>query len=294
MAGRLRLPLRASASRSRQAPEKPLEFKFWPYLRTRPRLRGLASAQGISDAAPSTASLRPSHIAPSKYDDKKDIHQQIFGEAQRKMAAHDALVLAANDHDDVYGNQWGAENVTVFYKSFTVPPSADIMSNCKKNARAVTHVGYSLRPAIWSEYSEPQYQIDMVADLINNPSFPFKYIFGNDLANPQDDEVYAFEHRVISTIVINTILKLGYVDYIEELDDLFCTGAAAVECVLLELASAKDGVSIDFGVSNFKRRFTILKEYIENHIKTNPELLRRWEEFKNCIHARLREIVAAY
>jgi hypothetical protein len=39
-------PPRASGSRSRQAPEKALQFKFWPYPRTtRPKLRGLASAQ---------------------------------------------------------------------------------------------------------------------------------------------------------------------------------------------------------------------------------------------------------
>lgn len=194
----------------------------------------------------------------------------------------------------MYGNQWGTANVTTFYKSFSVPPSADIMSTFKKTARAVTHVGYSLRPPIWSEYSEPQYQIDMVNDLINNLSFPLKFIFGNDSADPQDDEVYAFEHRVISTVVLDTVLKLGYAPYIEELDDLFCTGAAAVECVLQELASAKDGVSIDFGVSNFKPRFTLLKDHINNHIKTNPELRRRWEKYKDRIRARFADIVAAY
>lgn len=38
-------PPRTSGSRSRRVPEKPLEFKFWPYPRTRPKLRGLTSTQ---------------------------------------------------------------------------------------------------------------------------------------------------------------------------------------------------------------------------------------------------------
>ncbi|KAG1719319.1 hypothetical protein EDD22DRAFT_963309 [Suillus occidentalis] len=305
-------PPRTSGSRRHQPPEKPLEFKFWPYPQTRPKLRGIASTQGFSDAAPSTEPLRPSRIAPLQYNDNNQIHQSIFEQActtlirsalgscpflseqERKAAAREALELAANAHDNVYGNQWSSANLIAFYKSFTAPPSADIMSTCKKTARAVVQIGYELRPAIWSEDSKPQYQIDKVKDLIDNPSFPLKFIFGNDSADPQDDEVYPFEHRVISTVVLNTVLKLSFVPFVTELDDLFCSAAAAVECVLQELASAKKAVSIDFGVANFKPRFTLLKEYIRIHIKTNARLSTRWEAYKNRIRARLLDIVAAY
>ncbi|KAG1728861.1 uncharacterized protein EDB91DRAFT_1253291 [Suillus paluster] len=213
-------------------------------------------------------------------------------EQERKTAAHEALVSAASVYDEEYGSRWGAENLTVFYKSFTMPPSTDIMSTCKKSAHGMAKIGYDLHSSIWSEDHEPQYLIDMVKDLINNPLFPLKFIFGNDSGNHQVDKMHPFEHHIIRTVVINTILKLGYVPYITELDALFCTAAAAVECALQELASGQLNTSIDFGVSNFKPRYTLLSEYIHNHIKTNPESSARWEEFKNRIRARLVDITA--
>ncbi|KAG1774946.1 hypothetical protein EV702DRAFT_1047271 [Suillus placidus] len=86
----------------------------------------------------------------------------FLAKQERKTAACKALVLAANVWNEVYGNQRAEENLTEFYKSFTVLPSADIMSTYKKT----THV-------------------DMVKDLINNPLFPFKFIFGNNLGDKQ-------------------------------------------------------------------------------------------------------------
>ncbi|KAG1785804.1 uncharacterized protein HD556DRAFT_1450357 [Suillus plorans] len=123
-----------SGSRTRQPPEKEkaYEFKVWPYPRARPKLRGITSAQ---------------------------------------TAAHEALLSSANAKDEEYGSQWSAENLTAFYKSFTVPPSAVIMSTTKKHARNVVPFGYSLQPSIWLEDYAPEYQIETVKDLIGNPSF---------------------------------------------------------------------------------------------------------------------------
>ncbi|KAG1863497.1 hypothetical protein C8R48DRAFT_773550 [Suillus tomentosus] len=299
----------ASASHNHQPPEKSFPIKFWPYPHSQPKLRGLAAS--VQRAASSKAPLRPSRLGPLQYDNKVQIHRKIFKDAgvilirsaltscpflteqERKTAAHEALLLAVNAYDDEYRERWSAENLTAFYKSFTVSPSADIMSTCKKISRAVVEIGYVLRPSVWSEDSEPQYGIDMVKDLIDNPSFPLKFIFGNsDSGGHQVDKLYPFEHRVITTVVINAILKLGYVPHITELDSLFCTASAAVECALQERASRQLDVSIDFGVSNFKSRYTVLFEYIRDHIKPNPELSARWEEFKNRIRARLIEITA--
>lgn len=244
-------------------------------------------SQAASNAAP-TAPLRPSSIAPLRYDNEIGIHQQIFKDArttliqsalntcpfltenERKTTAHEALLSSANVQDrgtpeylilkvsetsTEYGSEWSAENISVFYKSFTVPPSAAIMSTCKKVARGVVQIGYTLQPSIWSEDPAPQHQIDAVNDLLDTPSLPLysspKFIFGND-SNDETGKLYPFEHRVILTVVLNTILVLGFVPYISDLDALFCTAAAAVECTLQELASAQLGVSIDFGVSNFK------------------------------------------
>ncbi|KAG1880009.1 hypothetical protein F4604DRAFT_1679144 [Suillus subluteus] len=162
-------PLCPSGSNDPQPLEKPLEIKFWPYPHVRPKLWGLTSVQG---AAPSTAPLRPSHIAPLRYNNKIRIHQKIFKDArvtlirsmlstcpflteqERKMAAHEALVLAASACDEEYGSQWSAENLTAFYKSFTAPPSAVIMSTCKKISCAVAEIGYTLCSPIWSEDPE--------------------------------------------------------------------------------------------------------------------------------------------
>ncbi|KAG1729886.1 hypothetical protein EDD22DRAFT_853052 [Suillus occidentalis] len=298
----------SSGSRTRQLPvkEKALEFKFWPYPRARPKLRGIA--QAASDATP-TAPLRPSSIAPLRYDNEIGVHQKIFEgarttliqstlntcpfltENEKKTTAHEALFSSANELDKEYGSQWSAENLSAFYKSFTVPPSAAIMSTCKKVARNVVQIGYSLQPSIWSEDPAPQYQIDAVKDLIDNPSFPLKFIFGNDL-NDETDKLYPFEHRVILTVVLNTILVLGFVPYISDLDALFCTAAAAVECALQELASGELGKTIDFGVSNSKPRYTLFMEYIRDHIKTDSELSTRWMEYKGRVCSRLREIAS--
>ncbi|KAG2131453.1 hypothetical protein BD769DRAFT_1666465 [Suillus cothurnatus] len=166
------------------------------------------------------------------------------------------------------------------------------MSTCKKIARAVAPIGYGLRPPIWSEASEPLYQIDKVKDLIDNPALQLKYIFGNNSGDCGVGKMYPFENCVISTVTVDTILKVGYVPYITELDDsVFCTAATAVECTLQELANGQLGVSIDFGVL-FKPTYTSLMTYIQDHITTDEELSARWTDFKNRIHARLIAIAA--
>jgi hypothetical protein len=220
-------------------------------------------------------------------------------EQERKVAALEALTSAATAYDQGklpylkiesvltflpgYGSIWATENLSTFYKTFTVPPSAGIMSTCKKIARAVAQIGYDLRPSIWSDESEQEHQSDAVTALIDDPLFPLRYLFGNS-SNRQLDKLFAFENHVLLTVVLDTILKLGYAPYITELDSLFCTAAAALESALRELAS---GQVSEFGVTDFKPRYTLLKEYIRDVITPNPELSKRWEEYKLCIFNRL-------
>jgi hypothetical protein len=191
-----------------------------------------------------------------------------------------------------YRSQWSAENVTKFYKLFTVPLSADIMLTCKQIAHAVAPIRYGLHPPIWSEASKPLYQIDKVKDLIDDPAFPLKYIFRNNSGDCGVSKMYLFENHVISTVAVDTILKLGYMSYITELDDsVFCTAVMAMECTLQELASGQLGVSTDFGVL-FKLTYTLLMTYIQDHITTDEELSAWWTDFKNRINARLISITA--
>ncbi|KAG1758202.1 hypothetical protein EDD22DRAFT_850212 [Suillus occidentalis] len=192
------LPPCPSGSQNPQPPERSFEFKHWPYPCVRPKLRGLTSVQG---AASSTASLRSSRISPLVYNSRSRIHRKIFEDAreelirsslrtgpfltehERKSAAQDALLLAANAIDEVHGSRWSAENLTAFYKSFTALPSADIMSTCKKTTRAVV-------------------EISMAQDLIGDPLHPFKYIFGND----SGDQV-VLEYRLGSAVAVECALQ---------------------------------------------------------------------------------------
>lgn len=167
------------------------------------------------------------------------------------------------------------------------------MSMCKKVARAIVPVGYTLRPSIWSNESELQHQSDVVTDLIDDLSLPFKFIFGNS-SDHQFDERFPFEHPVILTVVLETIVKLGYVPYTEELNSLFCTAAAAVECALRERANTESLVNIDFGITHHKHRYILLMNYIRDIITPNSELLARWEDYKLRVLERLREIAAYY
>ncbi|KAG2113313.1 hypothetical protein BD769DRAFT_1391645 [Suillus cothurnatus] len=178
-------PSRPSGSHSHQPSEKPLEIKFWPY----PRCFGYCSVHGnpCDDLQQGLNSSKNFEDAHGTLIRSALSSCPFLTEQERKTAAQEELTSAANVYDDEYLNlpqeyrsQWSAENVTEFYKSFTVPLSADIMSTCKKITRAVAPIGYGLCLPIWSEASEPLYQIDKVKDLIDNPAFPLKYIFGNN------------------------------------------------------------------------------------------------------------------
>lgn len=128
----------------------------------------------------------------------------------------------------------------------------------------------------------------MIKDLVDDPSFPLKYIFKNS-SDLQCDKLFAFEHHMIET-VLNAILKLGYVPFITELDSLYCIAAAAVECVLMELTCGQFAVTIDFGVTNFKAKHTLLQKYMQDFILPNPELLTWWQQYKLCTCDRLIDI----
>ncbi|KAG1820000.1 hypothetical protein DFJ58DRAFT_850160 [Suillus subalutaceus] len=137
---------------------------------------------------------------------------------RERPAAQEALTSVANAYDD------------------------DFMSTCKRVAHAVAPIGYGLRPSIWSEDSKQQYQIDKVKDLVDDPLFPLKFIFGNDLGVHGVGKLYAFENLVVSTVAVDVILKLGYAPYIStELDNsVFFTAAAA--CGVYSTGASKRAV----------------------------------------------------
>lgn len=102
---------------------------------------------------------------------------------------------------------------------------------CKRIARTKVQSGYHLRPSIWSDDPEPDHQETTARDLISEDLFPLKYIFGKD---ERLGMWFAFENPVILDVVLDAMVELDWLPYLEDLDNLFCTAACAVYCALLE------------------------------------------------------------
>ncbi|KAG2126959.1 hypothetical protein DEU56DRAFT_915905 [Suillus clintonianus] len=287
------LPIRQSGSRSR-----PLQFH--PYNRSSQlKLRGVAINNDIPDGG-KPLQPKPSRIGPSLYDEDNSTHQTIFNnttdtlirsalnnnpflfEQERKQQALDALISSASEFEKDHGKQWATDNLGEFYRS-TTPPSASIMSSCKKVARGLVQHGYGLRPSVWLRTSEIQHQVQMVENL--TASFPPEFIFEKD----DSDKRWAFENRVVLDVVLNTITDLGYSSYLTDLKSITCTACAAVLCALKERSSGRFA-RIEFVVSQYKEEYESFMNYIETVILPDPELSARWEEFTVLVFDTLNTI----
>ncbi|KAG2146228.1 hypothetical protein DEU56DRAFT_909908 [Suillus clintonianus] len=295
----LSLPTCQPGSRSRVS--KPLEFQFHPYSRpAQLKLRGVATTKDIPVAGSSRSKTQPSRIGPSLYDGENRIHQRIFETAQesrirsalnvnpflfeqdRKNEALAALTKSASEYDKDFGKKWAYDNLGVFYKS-NPSLSAKIMTTCKKLARPLVQRGYELRPSVWSRTSESKHQMEMVDRLVS--SLPPEFIFGKD----EFGRSWAFEHHVVLDVVVNTIVELGYLEYLTDLKTLFCTAAAAVRCCLDERSDGGFKAK-DFLVSQFKETFDLLMNHIQKQIVPDVELSARWEEYQKLVFDTLRDI----
>ncbi|KAG2069593.1 hypothetical protein BDR04DRAFT_1118913 [Suillus decipiens] len=101
--------------------------------------------------------------------------------------------------------------------------------------------------------------------------FPLRFIFGKD---KETSKLYPFEQEVIWDIILGVVLELKYQHYITDLNNLFCTAATAV-CRVLEEFSQGILVDIKFLAHTFKSIYNGLKDYIQDHIYTDPELSKR-------------------
>jgi hypothetical protein len=125
-----------------------------------------------------------------------------------------------------------------------------------------------------------------VKDLIKESQFPLTYIFGWD---EMLKVWFAFESEVLLDIVLDALLELGWQPFLEDLDNMLCTAALAVHCALLELSSG-GFVHTEFTASDYKPMYNKLQNYIKEHIVSNPELSKRWVEYKKHILDRLKSI----
>lgn len=102
--------------------------------------------------------------------------------------------------------------------------------------------------------------------------------------------MWPLEHEVVWDIVIAIISELKLpLDQITNLDNLFCTAAAAVHCALCELRSGKM-VDIVFSAFTYRYMYDQLMDYIKKDITLDLELAKRWNDFKACTITRLEDI----
>ncbi|KAG0695491.1 hypothetical protein DFH29DRAFT_1005431 [Suillus ampliporus] len=134
---------------------------------------------------------------------------------------------------------------------------------------------------------ESNWKEQRVKDLVDNCTSPLKFIFGKD---EETDKRWPFEHEVIWDVVLGVISELKLQHHIKNLDNLFCTAAAAVYCALWELRSGKM-VNVVFSAFSYKDMYGQLMDYIIKYITPNTELAKRWKDFKACTVTRLEDIL---
>lgn len=262
-----------------------------------------------------------SSLGPWSYDTENRNHKKIvkaanesiirsalndcsfLEESERKQQLQDALATAASCFTDE-GNAaltlrkrrltcasiasatiWAMLNLGTLYKALS-PPSGKITAMCKRISRAKVQSGYTLRPSIWLDDSEPEYQKNAVNDLVNESQFPPKFMLGMDEGLGME---FAFEHEVILDVVLDTVVELDWLMHLDDLDNIFCMATVAVYCALMERANGKL-IHIEFAVPDFKPMYHKLRDYIRDYIMKDDELRERWLAYKLRCVARLNLI----
>lgn len=84
----------------------------------------------------------------------------------------------------------------------------------------------------------------------------------------------AFEHDALLDVVLGVVRKLKYWHYIRDLDNFYCTAAAAIYCVLMQFSSRKLDHEIEFSTDSFKFIYDLSKQYIMNIIQKDKKLAK--------------------
>lgn len=168
----------------------------------------------------------------------------------------------------------------------SAPPKL-IMAACKEIALIVIDRAYDLRPSLWSNTAESKLKRVKIKDLIGDVTWPLKFIFKKDEIT---DQWMAFEHDAILDVVIGVVRKLNYWDYVYDLDNLYCTAAAAIYCVLMQFSSGWFNRAVDFTAESFKFMYDLLMGHIINVIKKDESLAKRWVDVKAYTSTRLSDL----
>ncbi|KAG2085490.1 hypothetical protein BD769DRAFT_1681676 [Suillus cothurnatus] len=190
--------------------------------------------------------------------------------AEKKLEAAAKKVLGTGD-----GMEWASQNSGTLYMILS-EPCKNIMKMCKKRAFELVLDGFDLRLSIWSTDSELEHQETMIADLIDDSIFPPKFLMGSGT----DDKQHFLENTVVLHVMLDTIRELKLIQELEDLDSLACLSAVAVRYALDRV---RHGISpdltsdVEFSGAAYRDLYTTLMTYIEETIKTCPELRDRWE-----------------
>ncbi|KAG1774800.1 hypothetical protein EV702DRAFT_1047348 [Suillus placidus] len=261
-------------------------------------LRSQTSSLAPSTALPITASAPPTSTYhwDLVYDKNNTKHQRIVDSAKHAIirdainencltdpSARSQLVLqelkgaAISEYkDEAFRNNWAAVNSETLFTNLSAPYES-IMETSQHIARNIVQLGYHLRPPAWAATAKPEYQADMVAMLIDDTIvFPPRFVFSED---EDTHELHFLENVVVWNVLLNNIVELDLYPHTHNLDKMFCAAAAAVKCALMELRTGTF-MEIDFTFQGFRHIYNDLLNHIGEYISLNPELLKRWDEYK--------------
>jgi hypothetical protein len=133
-----------------------------------------------------------------------------------------------------------------------------------------------------------EHQKALIADLIDDSVFPPKFLMGSG----PDGEQHFLEHNVVLNVMMDAVRELKLVQLLDNVESLSCLSAVAVryalDRVMRGLSSDLDLTSeVEFTGAAYRDLYTALMTYIEETIKTCPELRERWELYKERIMLRL-------
>ncbi|KAG1867563.1 hypothetical protein C8R48DRAFT_772051 [Suillus tomentosus] len=271
---------------SRASPEDDSNFRFY---------RGPNNRRGRKRKR----TVKGPHLV---FDDTNSNHQRIVKSATREITKNALNNAALTDEADrvalvnmkleeaakkvlgtEHGKEWASQNSGTLYMILS-EPCKKIMKTCKRRAFELVLDGFQLRLSIWSTDSELEHQETVLADFLDDSVFPPDFLMGFGT----DNQRHFLENSVVLNVILDTVRELNLIQYLDDLDSLACLAAVAVRCALERV---RHGVSADveFSGAAFKDLYMKLMTYIEETIKTCPELRERWESYKNCIKNRLAQ-----
>ncbi|KAG2119187.1 hypothetical protein DEU56DRAFT_918696 [Suillus clintonianus] len=186
-----------------------------------------------------------------------------------------------------FSQRWAAENTGSLYMTLSAPFKL-IMAVSKEIALNVVDRGYDLRPSLWSDTSESKWKQTKINDLVNDVTWPLKFIFKRD---EKTNQWMAFEHDAILDVVIGVVRKLKYQHYVNNLDNLYCTAVAAIYCVFKQYSSGKLQ-EMEFTAQAFKFMYDMSKKHITDVIEKDEDLAKRWLDVKALTIVRLADVAS--